>query len=125
MTRIPYKRGEILREDTGEVYVVLEDEGTDKCGQILMAELGDPAYLTPKPNRWRRVKPKFQLADKPHYIIELQPGCWLAPWSGDPGRTLVRESARQFATRRGATVALRYARQHRPLRDAQVVEVQP
>ena len=25
------------------------------------------------------------------YIVELQPDCWLAPWRGDPGRTLVRE----------------------------------
>lgn len=22
--------------------------------------------------------------------------CWIAPWEGDPGRTLVRESAKEF-----------------------------
>lgn len=22
--------------------------------------------------------------------------CWIAPWEGDPGRTLVRDSAREF-----------------------------
>ncbi len=24
--------------------------------------------------------------------------CWIAPWDGDPGRTLVRESAKDFPT---------------------------
>jgi len=22
--------------------------------------------------------------------------CWIAPWDGDPGRTLIRESAKEF-----------------------------
>ncbi|HEY4552419.1 MAG TPA: hypothetical protein VIG80_04430 [Bacillaceae bacterium] len=24
--------------------------------------------------------------------------CWIAPWEGDPGRTLIRESAKEFNT---------------------------
>lgn len=28
--------------------------------------------------------------------------CWIAPWSGDPGRTLVRDSAKDFPTRENA-----------------------
>lgn len=24
--------------------------------------------------------------------------CWIAPWEGDPGRTLIRESAKEFKT---------------------------
>ena len=36
------------------------------------------------------------------YIVELEPGCWLAPWKGDPGRTLVIHSAKVFATERAA-----------------------
>lgn len=31
------------------------------------------------------------------YILKFEDiECWIAPWDGDPGRTLVRESARQF-----------------------------
>ena len=28
--------------------------------------------------------------------------CWIAPWDGDPGRTLVRESAKDFPTKEKA-----------------------
>ncbi len=41
------------------------------------------------------------------YIVELQPGCWLAPWSGDPGRTLVRASAKTFDSESAARRAIR------------------
>lgn len=40
------------------------------------------------------------------WIVELQPGCWLAPWDGDPGRTLVKASAEVFTTRAEASAAL-------------------
>jgi hypothetical protein len=30
------------------------------------------------------------------FIIELAPDMWIAPWTGDPGRTLVRSSALTF-----------------------------
>lgn len=48
------------------------------------------------------------------WIVELQPGCWLATWSGDPGRTLIKTSARRYATERGARIALGIARRIRP-----------
>ena len=32
------------------------------------------------------------------YVVELQPGCWIAPWKGDPGRTEVLSSAKLFST---------------------------
>jgi len=62
------------------------------------------------------------------YIVELQEGCWLAPWRGDPGRTLVETSAQQFETAEGATHALAQARRYRPfanavIRPAQAPEV--
>lgn len=28
--------------------------------------------------------------------------CWIAPWDGDPGRTLERNSAKTFRTKKGA-----------------------
>lgn len=40
------------------------------------------------------------------WIVELQPGCWLAPWDGDPGRTLVKDSAEIFPTKKAAEDAL-------------------
>lgn len=33
------------------------------------------------------------------FIIKFEnQDCWIAPWEGDPGRTLNRKSARQFKT---------------------------
>ena len=52
-----------------------------------------------------------EIAAQPYYIVEIQPGCWLAPWKGDPGRTLVESSARRFGSRHGAAVALGIAQQ--------------
>ena len=59
------------------------------------------------------------------YIVRLQPGCWLAPWSGDPGRTLVLASARVYRSEAAAKGALTRARKipGREFRDAAVVAV--
>lgn len=40
------------------------------------------------------------------WIVEIDEGCWLAPWDGDPGRTLVKESAQRFTSEHGARTAL-------------------
>ena len=47
--------------------------------------------------------------DKP-WIAELSQGCWLAPWEGDPGRTVVKDNAQRYATEGAAKVALTRAR---------------
>lgn len=39
------------------------------------------------------------------YVIKIQKGCWIAPWDGDPGRTLVFESAKIFRSLGAATRA--------------------
>lgn len=54
------------------------------------------------------------------WVVELCPGCWLAPWSGDPGRTLVVENAKQYKSERGAKIALGHARRFRSLDNARV-----
>lgn len=59
------------------------------------------------------------------YIVRLDDECWLAPWRGDPGRTLVEASARTFASRHGARVALGFARRYSPFPAAIVVKHQP
>lgn len=56
------------------------------------------------------------------YIIELESGVWLAGWSGDPGRTLVKESAKMY-TRDGAAIALGKARKFRPFKNAVITAV--
>lgn len=57
------------------------------------------------------------------WVVELEPGVCLAPWHGDPGRTLVRESARVYDSRHEAAQALRHARLFRAFRYAKFVEV--
>jgi hypothetical protein len=44
------------------------------------------------------------------YIVEIEEGVWLSPWDGDPGRTLVKDSAKQFKTENDAGKALGKAR---------------
>ena len=48
------------------------------------------------------------------YIIELEKGVWLAPWEGDPGRTLDINKAKIFHNKQDAEKALKDARQYRP-----------
>ena len=40
------------------------------------------------------------------YIVELERYVWLAPWPGDPGRTLVKKNAKQFNSKKQAKRAL-------------------
>lgn len=47
------------------------------------------------------------------FIIELQPGCWIAAMEGDPGRTLKRQNAKVFKSLSRAVNALANARQYR------------
>lgn len=51
------------------------------------------------------------------WIVQLQEGCWLAPWRGDPGRTLLIENAKRFRTENGAKHALSHAKKMFPFRD--------
>ena len=55
------------------------------------------------------------------YIVELQPGCWIA--SGR-NRTLVREKARVYDTRHGAAMGLAIAMKSRTWTNPKIVEVQ-
>ena len=61
------------------------------------------------------------------YVVELQEGCWLAPWNGDPGRTLVLESAKKFNFILEAEKALEKAKKNNPFRsftNARIVSLQ-
>lgn len=54
------------------------------------------------------------------WVVELEPGVWLAPWDGDPGRTPDREAAKRFLRRSVAEEALKEARKHRDFKNAEI-----
>lgn len=64
-------------------------------------------------------KPGAENTDR-HYCVVLEPGVWIAPWEGDPGRTLVLGSAERFPTIAAAERALEQARRYRPFKNARV-----
>ncbi len=57
------------------------------------------------------------------WIVELERETWIAPWFGDPGRTVVMRNARKFDSKRSAELALRKARGFRPFPYAKITEV--
>ena len=54
------------------------------------------------------------------YVVELQKGVWIAPWNGDPGRTLKLENAQKYKRKNRAKHGLRMARQYRPFLKAKI-----
>lgn len=59
------------------------------------------------------------------YVVELEPDVFIAPWHGDPGRTLVLNSAKVFGYPGYARAALRAARKYGyAFADAKVVPVE-
>ena len=58
------------------------------------------------------------------YLVELQPGCWTAPWTGDPGRTLHIENAKRYNAAPAAKAALTRARRYRTFPQGKVVEAE-
>ena len=44
------------------------------------------------------------------WIAQISEGCWLAPWGGDPGRTIMRDNATRYKTAGAAKAALTRAR---------------
>jgi len=59
----------------------------------------------------------------PEYIVEITPDCWLATWQGDPGRTLLRESAKRYKSENAAYRALMRAKRVFSNRDYNAAKV--
>jgi hypothetical protein len=57
------------------------------------------------------------------FIVQLEPGVWLANWCGDPGRTCVEAGALRLRSLASAERELAGARKYRPFVDAQIVEL--
>lgn len=58
------------------------------------------------------------------FIVELEPGVYLAPWRGDPGRTLVKDSAKVFPGQPAAYRALARVFEIRAFSNPRVLERQ-
>jgi hypothetical protein len=58
------------------------------------------------------------------FIVELEPGVWLAWWPGDPGRTLSRCDAKDYRSVVAAERALNEVRKYRPFAQARVVPIE-
>ena len=55
------------------------------------------------------------------FVVELEENVWIAPWHGDPGRTVLLTNAQTFNTKHGARVSLGMARRYRKFKNAKVV----
>lgn len=51
------------------------------------------------------------------------PTQFIAPWSGDPGRTCLIDSAKKYKSISSATFGLAHARKYRPFKDAKVIKI--
>lgn len=59
-------------------------------------------------------------ADPSVWLVELERGVWVAPWDGDPGRTLRAENAQRFVLHSDAEKALAKARRFHPFKRARI-----
>ncbi len=59
------------------------------------------------------------------WIVEIEPGVWLAQWRGDPGRTLQLANAKRFRSLESATHALAKARKYSDFLNARIIETTP
>lgn len=58
------------------------------------------------------------------WIVELEPGCWTAPWYGDPGRTCNAKNANHHRSIEDAEHDLQRARRYRAFPDAKILKSQ-
>lgn len=57
------------------------------------------------------------------YIVQLEGNLYLAPWEGDPGRTLKYDSAMVFKNKKQAKKELIKARKFRKFENAEIIEI--
>jgi len=58
------------------------------------------------------------------WVVEIDKGVWLAPWDGDPGRTLVLGSAKLFDSQEEASKAVAEVRTYRQIECAKIYTVE-
>jgi hypothetical protein len=57
------------------------------------------------------------------YIVELEPGVYLADYVGDPGRTLVKKLAWVFDNDKKAKDQLRLSRRYKDFKYAKIINI--
>lgn len=57
------------------------------------------------------------------FIVELEPGVWLAQGKGYLSRTLKKENARSYSRWQDAKTGLTWAQKYRPFEGAQIIEI--
>lgn len=57
------------------------------------------------------------------WIVQFWPGCFFAPWQGDPGRTLVLKNAKVYESKSKAMKAIETARKRFPRRQYDQCEI--
>ena len=57
------------------------------------------------------------------YIVELEKGVYIAPWKGDPGRTLKIQNARIFKSKELAHLGIFNALTYRKFNDPKIKEI--
>ena len=57
------------------------------------------------------------------WVVELEPGVWIANFDGDPGRAVILKNAQQFDNMQSAGKALTAAREYRPFKTAMICGV--
>ena len=58
------------------------------------------------------------------YIVQLEKGVYIAPWEGDPGRTVIKQHAKQFKTEKEGIQALIEAKKYRPFLQGMVISLE-
>ncbi len=55
--------------------------------------------------------------------VTVKPSCYIAPWSGDPGRTCREESAQRYSNISSANYALAHAKEYRDFKEGKILKV--
>jgi len=111
MTPNPLKKGDIVRvADGSEAHGCIGIVHDVQRNGIVLVNLAECAW----PVDARECVALGPLPVTRRWVVELEHNCWMGPWPGDPGRTVVLEYARVFTSERQAKRALCHARKFSP-----------
>ena len=113
---------------------ITDDLGMDELNEDAFSDIFDDAFCERyadedgellehmgRMNRDEQVRVLLNDLKLDRYIVQLEPGVWVAPWEGDPGRTVRIENAKRFRSEKIANEALNAARLYRPFKSAKLI----
>lgn len=92
--------------------MIFPESHCQECG-IRIGEAGHDPDCPGEDSVQRLVRPQG-------FVVELEPGVWLAEMQGDPGRTCDRDSAKVFLSEEDAIRGKARARRMRPFPNAKI-----